>query len=147
VSNIEVNEEGLPIVHDNLEYFINPASTSSFTIAGENVSATGVVLSTDYFTMRTDNIVADLELGEYSGLDTYGEALREGAVIREEVLNDSVEVANRQTVAALTILENAKESGMSTDELGELYRQLFLVKPDILTEIYKQEPTTSAVNP
>lgn len=146
VSNIEVNEDGFPNEINDYDYFINPTAVSSFTIAGENVSVPGVVLSTDYFTMRTDNIVADLELGQYSGLDDYGEALRAGAVLREEVLNNSVEVANRQTTSALRIIENAKESGMSTDELGELYRQLFLVKPDILTEIYKQEPASSATN-
>jgi hypothetical protein len=147
ISDISIQTDGTPQVLANREYFINPAALSSFVVAGDEIHAPGVVLSTDYFTMKTDNVIADLELGEYLGLDTYAESLRTQAVLREEALNASIEVANRRTATALEILNNAKQAGMNAQDIAELYKELFLIKPDVLTEIYKPESNTTATNP
>jgi hypothetical protein len=144
MSDISIRTDGTPEVSAHMEYFINPAALSTFDIAGDAIQTPGVVLSTDYFTMKTDNVIADLELGEYLGLDTYAESLRTQAVIREEAVNGGIEVANRRTATALGILNTAKQAGMNAQELAELYKELFLVKPDVLTEIYKPESTSTS---
>lgn len=118
--------QGYPEVSADKDYFINPAATSTFSIAGNTTSAQGVVLSTDYFTLRTDNVVADLKLGLNSGLDQYAQRLQEEAVRREQLENARIAAENNRLSVALDIIDQAISEGKSPQELAALYRSLMI---------------------
>jgi len=125
---------GYPDVSADKEYFINPAATSSFIIAGTTTAAQGVVLSTDYLTLRTDNVVADLKLGLNSGLDQYAQRLQEEAVRREQLENARISAENSRVSVGLDIIDQAISEGKTPQELAALYRSL-MINPETTKKI------------
>ena len=83
-------------------------------------------MSTDYFTLRTDNVVADLKLGENSGLDQYAQRLQEEAVRREQLENARIAAENSRVTVALDIIDQAMSEGKTPQELAALYRSLMI---------------------
>jgi hypothetical protein len=123
-----------PEILENSDYFINPSARSTFTIAGEPTMATGLVLSSDSYVLRTDNVVADLELGLHSGLDMYAQRLQEQVVRREQAENMRIALENNQTAAALDIIDQAMSEGCDPQTLAALYRSL-MVNPGTTKKI------------
>jgi hypothetical protein len=123
-----------PAIQENSDYFINPSATSTFTIADVPTMATGLVLSSDSYVLRTDNVVADLELGLNSGLDMYAQRLQEQAVRREQAENMRIALENSQIAAALDIIDLAISEGSDPQTLAALYRSL-MVNPGTTKKI------------
>ncbi len=122
----------------NEVFLINRKTTTNFSVNDNDTArVNGVVLSHDKVVMRTDNVVADLVLGEGVGLDDYAAGLQKQTVRRERVENQRIEMENVRMDAALAILDKAQKEGMSATDIAALYKELFVNGTPNKTVIFK----------
>lgn len=117
-------------IEEGLAYMINPELSTDLPVTEKTtVAVEGLLMATHLIVMRTDNVVADVEIGMGVGLDTYAEGLQVQTVRREKTNTDTIEAENRKIAAAVDILEEAKASGMPVADRAKLYRELFPINP------------------
>jgi hypothetical protein len=128
-------------------FFVNNGAYTEFYLDPQTlVNLNGLVLKRDSIVMRTDNVVADVALGEGVGLDEFALNLQQQSIQRQTAETDRLNLENAKLQAALDILQLAKNSGQSAAQLAELYRELFPpVVPTQATIIEKGEVPSTGV--